>query len=47
MLRITAQGCTFVPFDSVRILPAQLGEFTGLIGAACAFWQRTSVMRDS
>jgi glucokinase len=35
MLRVTAQGCTFIPIETTRILPAQLGADTGLVGAAC------------
>lgn len=35
MLRITAQGCTFVPIETTRILPAQLEQNAGLVGAAC------------
>jgi glucokinase len=35
MLRATAQGCTFIPIETTRLLPARLGSDTGLVGAAC------------
>ena len=42
MLRVTAQGCTFVPIETARILPARLGPDTGLIGAACVCFRNSS-----
>jgi glucokinase len=45
MLRVTAQGCTFVPIETTRILPARLGSDTGLVGAACVCFRDRSSKR--
>ena len=37
---VIAANCRLVPYEQVRLLPAQLGPRTGLLGAAQVWWNR-------